>query len=282
MAKDVVIGFLSDMHSGGSTALFPSYDSLPQGFWQFKHTRYTPSGTQCDLHSHFEKCGAALGEQRQNKRLIVIHNGDAIDGAHHETRQLATPNVGEQADVHVWLMRRFLDLAKRQRGDQLYYISGTEAHTGDAVEDGIAAELGAVQNKRGGDIFDFLPLEVNGRLLWILHHGSAAGKGANSGDTLRNYLKRLYWQCKVDNLRPPDVVVSGHYHVPCYSTYVQEWHTIHGVILPSWQTKTRYAYRVAPVEVNKIGMQTIEVSASGDIKIPRPLLLKLAEENVQA
>lgn len=281
MNRDTIIACLSDMHSGGSTALFPHYNKLqPNGFWQFKNARYVPSGRQCDMFDHFERSADSVYKLRDNKRLIVIHDGDAIDGIHHETHQLATRIYSEQIDVHLWLMNFFLKRTNydHSSGDLIYYISGTETHTKD-TEDEIAEQLNA-ERRPDGQSWDFLPLEVNGKLIWVLHHGSAAGKSFSEGDALRNWLKRIYWQCIKDKIRPPDVVISGHVHTPAYSTYVQDYHTIHGIILPSWQAKTRYAYMVAPVDVNKVGLHTLEIKADGVIVVHKPDLLNQREESV--
>lgn len=43
---------------------------------------------------------------------------------------------------------------------------------------------------------------------------------------------------------------------------------IHGVILPSWQQKTRYAWQAAPVARNKIGGVYQEIKADGTICNP--------------
>lgn len=278
---DTLITLISDMHSGGSTALFPHYKHLKKGFWQFKHNRYVPSGRQCDMFEHYDKCAIEVSKRRKGKRLVVVHDGDAQDGVHHNTNQLATRIRDEQTDVHIWLMSWLLNKTQfaRNKGDRLYYVSGTETHTDDK-EDRIAQELGAEQTLSGDDVYDFLPLEVNGRLLWFLHHGGNAGKGHTEGDALRNWLKRIYWQCVKDKRRVPDVIISGHVHTPAYSTYVQDYHTLHGIILPSWQSKTRYAYMVAPTDVNKVGMQTLEIKADGVIVIATPMLLNQVEEQV--
>lgn len=280
MNKDTLVTCLSDMHSGSSTALFPHFKKLQNGFWQFKNTRYVPSGRQCDIFTHFEKSADSVAGLRKGKRLLIVHDGDAIDGVHHNTNQLATYNPDEQVEVHTWLMQYFMKRTKydHSKGDLLYYISGTETHTRD-YEDAIAEELNA-EKPSSAKLWDFLPLEVNGRLLWILHHGAGAGKSYLEGDALRNWLKRIYWQCVKDKIRPPDVVITGHVHVPTYSTYVQDYHTIHGIILPSWQAKTRYAYMVAPVDVNKIGLHTLEIKADGVIVVHKPDLLRQGEDIV--
>ena len=47
---------------------------------------------------------------------------------------------------------------------------------------------------------------------------------------------------------------------------------MHGVVCPSFQAKTRFAYKVAPVEVNEVGAVFIEIKADGEIKAPHFVL----------
>src|SRR5688572_1329394 len=124
---DTLLVVLSDLHSGGSTALFPNR------FWQFEHTNHTPTKQQQAMFEHFDKCAEHAKQQRKDKRLIVVHDGDAIEGVHHNSLQVLTYNTDEQMELHEDLMDHFLTRAEfdRKRGDKLYYVRGTESHTGD-------------------------------------------------------------------------------------------------------------------------------------------------------
>ncbi len=180
---------------------------------------------------------------------------------------MATRDVDEQAQLHLELIADFQKRVDWQRGDLLYYVRGTETHTAEKEHE-IAREAGA----QGECIYDHLQIDVNGALFWFVHHGPGAGKGANEGNILRNWLRDIYWDSVKDKLTSPDLVLSGHVHTPSYNSYVVndrgKYRTIHAVILPSLQAKTRYAYKVAPVARNKIGGVIIEVSAQGDIRPP--------------
>jgi len=218
---------------------------------------------------------------RKGRRLIVVHDGDAIEGVHHNTIQVVTQNIKEQVEIHIDLMDVFLRKARfsRKAGDLLYYVSGTETHTGEH-EQAIAKDLSAEKNPEGGRVFDHLELAVNGRILWLTHHGKKRGAGANEGNALRNWLRDVYWDCVKQEKRPPDFVISGHTHTPAYQTYViphkESYHTIHGIICPSWQEKTRFAYQVAPIDRNEIGAVYIEIMATGEIMMP--VILKRQSE----
>lgn len=280
--KDTLVVPISDLHSGGATALFPHYNQLENGFWQFKHTRYIPSGRQCEMAEHFDYCADRIAEMRDGKRLIIVENGDAIDGVHHHSLQLATHNPDEQMDVHVWLMQRFMKRAgfEKNKGDLLYVIAGTETHTKEK-EDYIARELGAENHPDGADLFDFLELRINGRLVWFMHEGAGPGRGVNQGNALRNWMRDKYWERLEEGLNIPDVVISGHYHVPVYDVYVRRHRVMHGLILPSFQLPTRFTRKVAAAALAKVGIYTLEISRDGNVQINEPILMKYRDDAVQ-
>lgn len=287
--KGVKVIPLSDMHTGGTTALFPYYNGDDLGFpphpkmtgknggWKFKHITYEPSAKQYQLFRHFTKCAESI--QRDGKRFIVVGMGDATDGDHHDTRQLATKNITEQNTVHVWLMRYFLHKIgfDKNKGDLLYIGQGTEAHDGDE-EDSIAQQLGAELLPNGDEVFDFAPMDVNGKRFWFQHQGAAAGRGLSEGNALHNYMKNIYFTCLEDKRVMPDVIISGHYHRNVYDTFTRRERTMHGIILPPWQLKTRFGYRVAAAELDSIGMRTIDVSEAGEIKVNSPILQKTTDD----
>ena len=275
MIADTEIVVLSDMHSGGSTALFPNR------FWQFANQNHTPTKHQKKMFAHYELCAAYGLERRRGRRLIVIHDGDAIEGYHHNTQQTLTQNKQEQAEVHCELMDYFLERVKFGRGDELYYVNGTETHTGQ-YEEKIAEDMGAKRNPAGGHVFEHLELTINGKLFWFAHHGAGAGAGANEGNGLRNFLRNVYYDCLKIGATPPDCIVTGHVHKPTWNTYIahepDDFRVMHGIICPSWQMKTRYGYKAAPVQTTEIGAVFISVPVAGDI--PKPKLLRMATDKV--
>jgi len=259
--KDTLVVKISDLHSGGTTALFP--DEIQY----FKHGNHTPSEYQLRLYSHWEKCARIVSFLRKKKRLVIVHNGDAIDGVHHKSPQSVTTLKNEQIDLHVLLMKRFMKLVKFNSGDRLYYTTGTESHTNDN-EDLIGRKMGAVMSK-DLYVFDELELMVNGRRLWFAHKGPSPGKGANQGNALYNYIRDLWIDYKTNNKPTPDVVVFSHFHTARKRTHDRvvagRINTLHGWILPSMQQKTRYAYGCVSLQMNDIGIAYHEITKSGDI-----------------
>lgn len=266
--KDTIIAVLSDLHSGSSRALFPNrvVDFKSNG------NSHRPNSQQEKIYKHWKVTAQKIKELRKNKAVILVHNGDAIEGIHHGTREIVgAANHDEQAQLHIELMGEFQDFINWQRGDKLYYVTGTETHVLDK-ESEIAEKAGGQQYADGLYSCNLLELPIAGHKVWFVHHGAGAGAGANEGNMMRNWLRDIYWDAKKYNKIPPSLIFTGHVHEPTYNNYVANdggtYRLVHGVICPSWQSKTRYANQQAPVSMNKIGAVTVEVKADGEIKTP--------------
>ena len=272
--KDTLMVSLSDMHSGSDRALFPNWvvrkektaadDREPAGM--------VASARQIKIFKHYDYCAAEVKKRMDHsKRMIVVHNGDATEGIHHGSIQIMSPNPKDHVNIHIELMDYLLHKVgfSRKRGDELHYVSGTQSHTEDMEQ-----EISNYYDYIDAEFHDETNIKVNGRTLQYTHHGGSAGDGHSEGDSYRNWLKRIYFNnLKRGNLQP-DIIYTGHVHKPIYTSYVQDYHTIHGIILPSWQMKTRFAYRAAPLQRNSIGLTLTEITASGDIRIAKPLIME--------
>jgi len=270
-ARDVARTVISDLHSGSNFALFLNRE------WHGRKNSHIPRAAQIKIRQRFESYAEEFRLFRQGKKVQMIVNGDAIDGDHHHSNDVCTADPYEQADIHVELMQDFQKRIDWQAGDELYYTRGTQTHVNEA-ENNIGREMNAVMC---GDyyVWDLLKLSSNGTLSWFVHHGPSAGKGANEGNALRNWLKNIYYDGLKDNFDLPDIVHSGHTHAPDYQPFGyrmngHEYKNMYGIILPSWQMKTTYAWMKAPVQKNKIGGVHYEIKADGTITIPKFSILE--------
>ena len=264
--EDALICCLSDFHSGGTTALFPN-----ETLHFDKGRNHSPNEKQLAMYIAFVEYANRVRKARQGKRLIIVHNGDAIEGIHHGSTEYVIPENRNQRMIHVHLMKEFMDIVKygSNKNDKLFYVKGTEIHTADE-ETVIGKKLGAEQAPDGLYAFDFLNLEVNNTNSWFVHHGPNPGKGANIHNSHVNWLKNQYFDCIREEQYPPNMIVTSHFHQPLCSATVQEykgdWFMLHGIITPSWQQKTRYGNRVAPTQRNKVGLAYYTVTKGGDIR----------------
>ncbi len=258
---------ISDTHCGGTTALFPNYTMT------FKHGEkdaisVPQNPTQKKLYDHFMKC--AVNIKAGGQRLVIVVNGDAIEGHHHGTIQVVSTNPQHHVEIFNEVFENFLTKCgfSVKRGDELHFISGTESHTG-WVERDIAAYF----SPYGATFQDELDGVWNGKRVWFTHHGANPGGGASEGDAYRNWLKRIWFDCDKEGRAKPDIVISSHYHKSLYQTYVRDWHTIHGMVTPSFQKKTRFGLRAAPFEKNDIGISPFVITGGGLINFEKPILL---------
>jgi len=271
IVKNTLLAVLSDMHTGSSTALFPA-----KGFQgESNEDNYVlPNEKQKEIHTIFIRMAGEVAKARQGNRLILVMLGDAIDGFHHGSLQESLFRTKDQCDAHMVLMHEFMKRVgfSRKRGDVLYYVRGTESHVGETEND-TAKQLGAVRADSGKYVHEILELNINGQLHVFAHHGKARGTGANEGNGLRNFLRDIRIDREKDGLRRIDVLWSGHTHGFTYNTHVTrlqsgEFHEFRGVICPSFQMKTIYAFGKVPMAINSVGGVYTRIAVSGSMESP--------------
>lgn len=285
MNERTVIAIPADGQAGSTVGLLPPRWTGSDG------TKYEMSEGQSLLWEQWLeswKTVKKLVKQKRGTRLIVIHNGDAIEGDHHNTTQIITKNIDEQKRIHIASMNKGMRLAgfNSDKGDRLYYVAGTDVHVA-YHEDNIARNF---VDKNGKHIVkpiiapteenDFLDgryvrhqlkLDVNGVLLDVAHHGFTAGiRFWSRGNTLRATLQSYYMD-ELNKGKPiPRYVVRSHKHEFISEIYRDLNGTIEGFITPCFQLKTSYGHTVASFKDSSIGMLIIIIEKDGstDWKCP--------------
>jgi hypothetical protein len=269
---DTLLVVLSDMHTGSSTALFPR-----SGFVNSEGNRVSPNQKQQEIYPTFIRLAGEVAKARKGKRLIVVNLGDCVDGFHHGSMQESLFKVNDQCDAHVELMGEFLKRASFGKGDELYYVRGTETHVGETEND-MAKALGAVPVEGVTDkklyVNEILSLTINGMNHVFAHHGKERGSGQNEGNSLRNFLRDIRSDRQKDGLPRIDILWSGHTHGFSWNSHIArlpdgKFHQMHGIICPSWQSKTRYALGKVPMAVNSIGGVFVSIGADGVMGVPQ-------------
>lgn len=120
---------------------------------------------------------------------------------------------------------------------------------------------------------ELLKLKTNGTVSWFAHHGPSIDKGANEGNALYNWMKSINIDALKEGEESPDVICTAHVHTPLWVPYGIrlkdfKFKQMHAIICPSWQAKTEFAWQVAAMQSNRVGLATQEITADGYIKIP--------------
>ncbi|NLB54175.1 MAG: hypothetical protein GX811_00120 [Lentisphaerae bacterium] len=226
-----------------------------------------------------------LGEKRGRKRLVLILNGEPIDGDHHDTPQLITKLATEQIDMAIALLDEWLQIVEftPKRGDCMYLVRGTDAHEAGNPLEVIGRDLDGVVpyrrdtssiTKDGRYTHAKLVREVNGKIFDITHHGfTRGGRAWTRTNSIYHTLRSIYYDALEYGYEIPDFVIRSHGHVYTAETYTGNRKTIHGCMTPGWQLKTHFINRVAANErINTIGMVYYDVLASGHAKHYKEIL----------
>lgn len=231
ISKNKIVMVLSDLHVGSTVGLWP------EGF-------VSNEGNLIGQNKFQEWLWACWSDMCQwsqkvigNEPFELVLNGDLVDGIHHRTLQVMTPDPGDQVDAVKGILEPLAACAAR-----LHLIKGTECHTrNDEVRIGRALN-GTKDPTTGQHAWDSLDLKVNGVLYNFMHHIST---------TARSYLEASAHSIALGNIthtrarakQPvPDIIVRGHRH----RHGIWDDGNQMSVITGAWQGLTRYGHKVVP------------------------------------
>ena len=181
-------------------------------------------------------------EVTHGEPFSVVHNGDAIDGVHHQSTTQITHNIKDQVAIAVEVMQPIVKMCE----GRYYHIRGTEAHVGKsaATEEGLAKALGAIPDKYQYARND-LWIEVGGGLVHLLHHiGSTGSLAYETTALMKEYTESLTEAARWER-RPADILVRGHRHRYA-EIAVPKKRNGKGrvVVVPAWQGKTPFVWKI--------------------------------------
>lgn len=232
---------VSDTHCGSTTALCPPDFETIEGHrvrlsewqsWVWDQWR--------ELTSEVKKCGRI-------DSLII--NGDAIEGIHHRTVEVWSPDPADHVNAAHHCLQPLAELAER-----VYVVKGTSAHTGPSSEHGLALRLGAVACRPSAPAFDRLDLDIGGVQCRFVHHMPTTGREWLKGNALGMELANHQLAEGRQGRPMPRVLGLAHRHV--FGLY----HDSAGLsfVTPSWQGPTRFTYKVAPAATWEVGAMMLE------------------------
>jgi hypothetical protein len=226
-----IVMTFSDLHVGSTVGLWPA---------NFHSNEGNPIGQnifQKWLWTCWQDMTGWANKIIGDDSFDLVINGDIVDGIHHKTLQVMTPDLGDQVLAVKQILKPFSDKCAK-----LHLVKGTEAHT-TTQEIHVGSALGASKNPLTGQhAWDNLDLVVNGTLYNFAHHISA---------TARTYLEASAHSIMLGNLthsrartgKPiPKVMVRAHRH----RHGIWEDGNQISAICGAWQGLTRYGYKVVP------------------------------------
>lgn len=177
----------------------------------------------------------------RGERFAVLFNGDMVEGSHHNASHLISQDTSDQANIAYELLAPVADACQ----GRFYYISGTEAHAGEAgrEEEKLADRLGAIPNKIGRKSRYEMYLEVGDCLVHATHHIGIAGSMAYETTALTKEYNEFCAESARWGRPIPDIIVRAHRHrhsevrVPTKRGYGTIF------VTSAWQLKTPFLFR---------------------------------------
>jgi hypothetical protein len=214
--------------------------------------KYRPSRFQLKMLGMWEEFwDEFVPMATRNEPFVVIHNGDAIDGVHHQSTTQISHNLEDQAKIAEALLA---PIVERCEG-RYFHIRGTEAHVGKSAreEERLARTLGAMPNESGQYARYDLWKRVGPKLLHCLHHIGTTGSQAYESTAVHKEIVEMFAEAGRWRVQPPDVVVRSHRHrymrtaIPVghkTKTGKQETGEAISVVTPAWQGKTPFVWKI--------------------------------------
>jgi hypothetical protein len=193
--------------------------------------------------------------RRIREQVVWIMNGDAVEGDHHNTPQLVTKYLSHQAYMHIQSVKEARALMGWKKTDRALYVAGTPIHVGEwerLAADALRAEFHPI-----------IKMNTPAGQLWVTHYGASGGRGANAGNALTNRIRDELVTALTHGKTPPRFVVYSHHHTKRHRQIELGNHKVDGWILPSFQYKTSFGYRVAPFEPEHIGGLIMKINRDG-------------------
>lgn len=249
-----VVAVLSDIHAGSTKGLFPP------GFETLEGQKVEQNVFQVWLWECWLRANAFLEETLDGAPFALVLNGDLIEGVHHGTKEIISPEVADHRLAAVAILE---PLAKK--AEKLFVVRGTECHVNNH-EVSIGKELGAVRNSETGiHAFDRLTIDVCGVRCVFRHHIPASVRRNLSATQLSIQLAEEQLEAANNGEKIPRVVACAHRHKPGF------YQDDNGLcfVSPPWQVLTRHGHKVVSPARTKPGIQILDWRGLAHGKLPR-------------
>lgn len=234
--KNIVV--ISDTHFGCQLGLCPPSVTLDSG-GNYKHSALQKKVWQ--MWTEF--WNKWIPQVTKGEDFILVHNGDAIDGKHHNAVTQITQNLHDQRKIAYEVLKPVIDNPKCKK---YYHIRGTEAHVGSSAQDeeALAKSLGAIPDEIGNYARWDLWLKLNSSLIHFTHHVGNTNSAAYESTAVYKEMVEAFNEAGRWGDRPPDVVVRSHRHRQFETRIATENGYGISLVTPAWQLKTPFSYRI--------------------------------------
>ncbi len=246
-SERAVLAVINDMHINSRVALCPPLVSLSAdgGF-------YIPSKAQEWIYQNWLLYWSDVYSLVDSLKaeLWVVMVGDLLEGYHHNSWQVNSPDAADQKQQALELLTPIADKA-----DYLFVVRGTEAHAGRMAshEETLARALGAIPDDEiGSYTWWHLMLNVAGVTADFAHKPDTAGFRPWTGRAAAARQSAIMVARYAETGDPPpDICVFAHYHMDADSGIGSRPRVFYNL---GWQLKTAFIHGIgAAAKITPVG-----------------------------
>lgn len=198
-------------------------------------------------------------EATRGEPFDLVHNGDAIDGSHHNSTTQISHNIEDQIRIAERVLAPEIARCRKQ-GGIYYHIRGTEAHVGQSgeYEERLARNLGAKPNDQQQyarfDLWKRVGApskKVRAPLVHLLHHIGTTSSAAHEASAVNAELTAEYVEAARWNREPPDFIVRSHRHRSIAVDLNSAKGYAAAIVTPAWQGKTPYVWKIPGARISE-------------------------------
>lgn len=248
--RPILVAVVSDVHAGGTTALCPDVIRLDDG------GEYHASKAQRWLMQCWRDYWKQIAAKRDKlgAELYVVCNGDAVEGDHHKTTQIASANPNAQAAIwnEVWSVPLAL------KPDRIVIVRGTAAHVGNSasaeerIADGLRRDKRPIitEPDTGAASWWHWRPELQGVRLDFTHHGRMGRLPRTRGSQLVLYAWDICDEHVQSGHPVPHLAFRAHNHKRGDTGNAAP---VRVVATGAWQLGTEHVKKVAADSLADIG-----------------------------
>lgn len=222
---------LSDIHAGSTVGL------LPPDFVTIEENEIKQNAIQQWLWQCWLDANKWIVDITKGEPFALILNGDLIEGCHHRTTQVISPDTRDHAEAAIKILEPLAKQAAKR-----FVVRGTEVHTQNS-EVSIAKALGGEMNQELRiPVWDRLTIDIAGTRCVFRHHISTSTRESLSATALSVNIVEEIAEAIKNGERPPMVVGCAHRHK--FGQYTNGRSLC--FVTPPWQSLSRFALKVVP------------------------------------
>jgi len=231
---------ISDTHFGCQLGLCPPEVKLDNG-GTYKH-----SNLQKKVWNMWEEFwNDWVPTVTKGEEYILVHNGDVIDGVHHNSTTQISHNITDQL---MMAKQALIPIISNPKCVKYYHIRGTEAHVGKSAsyEEELARDLGAVPDTIGNHArWDmWLRFGSHKSLVHFTHHVGTTQSASYESTAVYKELVEAYNEAGRWGDAPPDCIVRSHRHRQFETRVATEKGYGISLVTPGWQLKTPFTFKL--------------------------------------